>query len=55
MAAVGSGVLCALLAGAYNEGQLPLQKSPKTVIKRVGVWCEMASFLGVSQSFSQFE
>jgi hypothetical protein len=32
----------------YNEGQLPLEESFDTTVKRVGGWCGMASSLGVS-------
>jgi hypothetical protein len=33
----------------YNEGQLPLEGSLETAVRRVGDWCEMAANLGVSQ------
>jgi hypothetical protein len=33
----------------YNEGQLPLEDSLETVVRRVGGWCEMAASLGISQ------
>jgi hypothetical protein len=31
--------------GLYSEGQLPLQESPETELRRVEVWCEMAASL----------
>jgi hypothetical protein len=33
----------------YNEGQLPLEKSLETAVRRVGDWCEMAASLGIIQ------
>jgi hypothetical protein len=35
----------------YNEGQLSLEESLETAVRRVGGWCEMA----VSQSVSEVE
>jgi hypothetical protein len=32
----------------YNEGQLPLEESLETTVRRVGGWCEMATSLGIS-------
>jgi hypothetical protein len=32
----------------YNEGQLPLEESLETGVRRVGGWCEMAASLGGS-------
>jgi hypothetical protein len=32
----------------YNEGQLQLEESLETAVRRVGGWCEMATSLGVS-------
>jgi hypothetical protein len=32
----------------YNEGQLPLEESLETAVRRVGGWCEMAASLRVS-------
>jgi hypothetical protein len=29
----------------YNEGQLPLEESLKTAVRRVRGWCEMAASL----------
>jgi hypothetical protein len=31
----------------FNEGQLPLEESLETAVRRVGDWCEMAISLGV--------
>jgi hypothetical protein len=33
----------------YKEEQLRLRESLGTAVRRVGVWCEMAASLGVSQ------
>jgi hypothetical protein len=33
----------------YNEGQLTLEESLETAVRRVGSWCEMAASLGVSE------
>jgi hypothetical protein len=33
----------------YNEGQLPLEESLETAVRRVGGWCEMAASLVVSE------
>jgi hypothetical protein len=33
----------------YNEGQLPLEESLQTAVRKVGGWCGMATSLGVSQ------
>jgi hypothetical protein len=33
----------------FNEGQLPLEESLETAVKRVGGWCKMAATLVVSQ------
>jgi hypothetical protein len=32
----------------YNKGQLPLEESPETAVRRPGGWCEMAASLGIS-------
>jgi hypothetical protein len=32
----------------YNEGQVPLEESLETAVRRVGGWCEMAASLGIS-------
>jgi hypothetical protein len=32
----------------YNEGQLPLEESLETAVRREGGYCEMAASLGVS-------
>jgi PIN domain nuclease of toxin-antitoxin system len=36
------------VSGLYNEGQLPLEESLETAVRRAGGWCEMAASLGVS-------
>jgi hypothetical protein len=33
----------------YNDGQLPLEKSLETAVRRVGGWCETGASLGVSR------
>jgi hypothetical protein len=33
----------------YNEGRLPLEESPETIVRRVGDWCQMTASLGVSR------
>jgi hypothetical protein len=32
----------------YNEGQLPLEQSLETALRRVGGWCEMVASVGVA-------
>jgi hypothetical protein len=35
--------------GLYNEGQLSLEESLETPVRRGGGWCEMAVSLGLRQ------
>jgi hypothetical protein len=37
----------------YNEGQLPLEESLLTTVRRVEGWCEMAASLVVSEWSSE--
>jgi hypothetical protein len=48
--AVGSSVLCVVCAEAMKRGQMSLEKSLETTVRRVGGWCEMATRKEVSQS-----
>jgi hypothetical protein len=41
--------LCVSVLRLYDEGQLPLELSLETAVRRAGGWCEMAASLGGSQ------